>query len=77
MTSPQHELGAHLERVQLLDCTGYPSHTLTLRVDGTVEVRFREGHTALVDPSTRTVLTPGIAVHPDVIEAAAGLRPPG
>lgn len=67
----------HLERVQLLDCTGLASHTLTLLIDGRVEVRFRAGHTALVDPATRTVLTPGVTVHPDIVEAAAGLRPPG
>jgi hypothetical protein len=67
----------HLERVQLLDCTGLASHTLTLLIDGRVEVRFRAGHTALVDPATRTVLTPGITVHPDIVEAAAGLRPRG
>lgn len=67
--------GLPLERVELLDCTGAVSHTLTLLVDGTVEIRFRDGHTARVDPSTRQVLTPGIGVHRDLVDAAAGLRP--
>jgi hypothetical protein len=77
MAIHRYDLSGDLEQVQLLDCTGHPSHTLTLRLDGTVEVRFREGHVALVDPSTKTVLTPGMTVHPDIIETAAGLRPPG
>lgn len=64
-----------LEQVQLLDCTGRVSHTLTLRPDGTVEIRFREGHTALVDPSSGCCLTPGIHLHADLLAAAAGLRP--
>lgn len=64
-----------LERVELLDCTGLASHTLTLLADGTVEIRFAAGHAVLVDPTTRTVLTPGITVHRDLVDAAAGLRP--
>ncbi len=66
-----------LASVQLLDCTGSCTHTLTLRVDGTVEVRFRAGHAALVDPAARRVLTPGVSVHRDLLDAAAGLRPGG
>ena len=65
----------HLERVQLLDCTGAASHTMTLRIDGMVEVRFRAGHVAVVDPVAKVTLTRGMTVPPDVIEAAAGLRP--
>lgn len=64
-----------LERVELLDCTGIARHTLTLLADGTVEIRYAAGHTALVDPVTRTVLTPGMTVHRDLLDAAAGLRP--
>lgn len=64
-----------LERVELLDCTGLPSHALTLLADGTVEIRFAAGHAALIDPIHRTVLTPGITVHSDLVDAAAGLRP--
>lgn len=62
-------------RVQILDCTGLVTHTLTLLVDGMVEIRFRAGHAALVDPVARRVLTPGLTVHPDLLAAAAGLGP--
>jgi len=65
----------HLTHVDLLDCTGRRTHSLVLRADGTVEIRYREGHRALVDPRTRRVLTPGITVPPDLLDAAAGLRP--
>lgn len=64
-----------LERIELLDCTGRTTHTLVLLIDGTVEIRYREGHRAVVDPATRRVLTPTVTVHQDLLDAAAGLRP--
>jgi hypothetical protein len=63
-----------LEEVQLLDCTGQVSHTLTLQPDGMVAIRFNEGHTAIVDPIARRCLTPGMHLHDDLITAAAALR---
>lgn len=67
--------GHHLARVDLLDCTGLVSHTLTLLADGSVEIRFAAGHTARVEPSARRILTPGMHVHDDLMDAAAALRP--
>jgi len=66
---------AWLEQVHLIDCTGQISHTLTLRVDGKVDIRFREGHSAVVDPATRRCLTPGMTLHTDLLAAASALRP--
>jgi hypothetical protein len=65
-----------MERVQLLDCQGRVSHTLTLLLDGCVEVRFAgSGVAAIVDPIHRACLTPGVHIHDDLMDAAAGLRP--
>lgn len=64
-----------LARAELLGCDGQVTHTLVLRVDGTVEIRFAAGHAAVVDPSTRRVLTPGIAVHDELLDTAGALRP--
>jgi hypothetical protein len=66
-----------LEQFEVLDCTGRATHILTLQCDGTVEVRFAAGHRAIVDPVARRVLTPGMTLHPDLVAAAAGLRPHG
>jgi hypothetical protein len=64
-----------MEQVQLLDCTGVVTHTLVLLLDGTVEVRFRSGVTARVDPHRRVCFTPGVHIPGDLYEAAATLRP--
>ena len=64
-----------MERAELLDCTGKVSHTLTLLLDGTVEVRFASGVRAIVDPVRRCCLTPGVVVPPGLYEAAGALRP--
>lgn len=64
-----------MEQVQLLDCSGQVTHTLVLLFDGTVEVRFRSGTRAIIDPVRRRCLTPGITVPADLYEVAGTLRP--
>ena len=65
-----------MEQVQLLDCNGRVTHTLTLLLDGAVEIRFAAGgHRAVVDPVRRTCLTPGMNIHADLMDAASTLRP--
>lgn len=74
-TDPGCGAGLPLARAQLLGCDGRITHTLTLLVDGTVEIRFAEGHRAVVDPRARRVITPGVVVHADLLDAAASLCP--
>lgn len=66
---------AYLHRTVLHDCQGQVSHTMTLLVDGTVAVDFANGQRALIDPTTRTSLTPTVAVPPALMDQAAQLRP--
>lgn len=66
-----------LASAQLLGCDGRVTHTLTLLADGTVEVAFREGHRARVDPVERRTITPGMVVNDELMDAAASLRPYG
>lgn len=66
---------AGLVAEELLDCQGRVTHRLVLEVDGTVSVRFVDrGLTARIDPSTGTVLTPGLHVPPQVVSAARSMR---
>lgn len=51
-----------LETIDVVDCTGHVTHSLTLLIDGTVRITYNGGATAVVDPHTRTVLTPGRVV---------------
>ncbi|HXH57594.1 hypothetical protein [Iamia sp.] len=65
-----------LASAHVLDCQGRITHTLTLEVDGTVSIRFHAGgRVARVDPHTRAVLTPGMAVPEPLLVEAAALRP--
>ncbi len=65
-----------LATAHVLDCQGRTTHVLTLEIDGTVTIAFRSGgHTARVDPRTRTVLTPGMHVADTLMDEAASLRP--
>lgn len=66
------DLDTYLDSAQLLDCNGRVSHTLTLQLDGTVRIRF-SGREAVVDPRTRRNLTPDVAVHDTLVEAACTL----
>lgn len=56
------DLGQYLETVDLIDCTGQVTHTLTLQIDGTVEIAFAGGRRAVADPATRTCTTPGMRI---------------
>ena len=55
-----------LRSTDLMDCSGHVTHRLTLRLDGNVDVTFSSGHTAVVDPATRTCLTPAMTI-PDAL----------
>ena len=66
------DLDAYLESVQLLDCNGHTTHTLTLLVDGRVRIRFG-AREALVDPINRTNLTPGVPLSDTLLDAASTL----
>lgn len=60
---------------ELIDCQGCTTHRLVLEVDGTVTVRFvASGVAARVDPETGTVLTPGVHVPPQVMNAVRAMR---
>jgi hypothetical protein len=55
-----------LRTATIIDCTGQVTHQLTLRIDGTVEVRFANGTAAVADPRSRTSLTTGVPI-PDAL----------
>jgi len=66
---------AGLVTEQIIDCFGQTTHELTLDVDGTVTIRFASGGvTARVDPTHRTILTPGVTVPDQIMDLAVGLR---
>ncbi|MBL8775185.1 MAG: hypothetical protein JNK12_04615 [Acidimicrobiales bacterium] len=69
------DLDQHLHRVQHLDCSGRISHTLTLLIDGTVEISFADGRRARLDPASGTNLTPDVHVPPGLVHQAGQLRP--
>lgn len=59
---------------RLIDCFGQVTHDLTLEYDGTVTLQFAGGHTVRIDPTTRTVLTSGASVEPQLMDLAASMR---
>ncbi|MDE0802164.1 MAG: hypothetical protein OSA99_02455 [Acidimicrobiales bacterium] len=56
------DLDTYLQTSDVFGCHGQVTHTLTLRIDGTVQVRFANGRTAVADPERRTCRTPGITI---------------
>lgn len=66
---------AYLHRSVLHDCQGKVTHTLTLLVDGTVAVDFANGRRAVINPDTRTNLTPAVVVAPALMDQAAQVGP--
>lgn len=67
--------GIPLVTEELIDCFGSLTHRLTLEIDGTVSITFASsGVTARVDPSTRTILTPGVTVPAALMDHAASMR---
>jgi hypothetical protein len=67
------ELDQYLESVDLFDCTGRVTHTLTLQIDGSVRIRTHGGGEVVVDPIRRTALTAGAVVADTLLDAAAQL----
>ena len=66
-----------LTSIDLLDCNGTTTHRLQLEYDGRVTIRFVHGPVAVVDPRTRTNLTPHVTVTPSLMDAAVSLNPIG
>ncbi|MDY7103242.1 MAG: hypothetical protein S0880_18825 [Actinomycetota bacterium] len=64
---------AHLSSTQLLDCEGRATHTLTLLVDGSVQIEA-PAYTCVVDPARRAVVRPGgVRVPSELFDIAATL----
>jgi hypothetical protein len=63
----------YLASVDVLDCTGAATHTLTLQVDGTVRITTPHGVPVVVDPAHRVVLTRGMEVPSTLMDAAVSL----
>lgn len=63
----------YLTSVDVLDCSGRTTHTLTLQIDGTVRISMPSGLEAVVDPTRRLVLTRGVNVPSTLFDAAASL----
>ena len=63
----------YLTSVDVLDCTGKTTHTLTLQMDGNVRISMPTGVVAVVDPHRRTVLTCGVEVPSTLLDAAVSL----
>lgn len=58
----------------VIDRFGQVTHELTLDYDGVVTIRFASsGVIARVDPTHRTILTPGAVVPDQIMDLAAGL----
>ena len=67
------DLSDYLDSTSLLSCTGQVTHELTLLPDGNVEIQIGSV-TALVNPTTRTVLRPkGYRVPDQVMDHASTL----
>ena len=71
------DLEAHLHRMTLLDCDGHASHTFILSIDGSVEIRFRDGRTAHISVAQGENVTPWVNVPSSLLaEALAFGRAP-
>ncbi|MFT4988061.1 MAG: hypothetical protein ACI9BK_000831 [Acidimicrobiales bacterium] len=67
------DLSEYLDSTSLLSCTGSVTHRLTLLPNGNVEIEIG-AVTALVDPTTRTVIRPrGFTIPDQVLDHAATL----
>ena len=67
--------GIPLVTEELIDCFGQVMHRLVLEIDGTVSITFSaSGVTARVDPTTRSVLTPGVNIPPALMDHAVSMR---
>ena len=71
------DLSDYLDSTSLLSCTGAVTHRLTLLPNGNVEIEIGTV-TALVDPTTRTVIRPrGYRVPDQLLDHAATLARTG
>lgn len=68
------DLDAYLQTSDIFDCTGQVTHTLTLRIDGSVQVTFANGCTAVADPHHRACLTAGMTIPEHLWPEIAALR---
>ena len=67
--------GITLVTDELIDCFGQTTHRLVLEIDGTVTISFvASGTKAVIDPTTRAVLTPGVSVPANLLDHAASMR---
>lgn len=64
------DLDAHLHRLTLLDCDGHASHTLVLAIDGSVEIRFRDGRVARINLALGENMTLRVTVAPSLLTEA-------
>jgi hypothetical protein len=60
---------------QALDCFGNVVYQMRLRFDGTVRVTLQSGLTVDVEPSSGTVLTPGVHLDQTIITQCCQFRP--
>lgn len=66
---------SYLHTVVLHDCSGTVSHTLTVLLDGHVQIDFANGRRAVIDPTTKQNLTPQVPVPDALMDQAAQVRP--
>lgn len=66
-------LDRYLASSTILDCTGRVTHTLILRPDGRVTVRFSSGVEGIVCLHERRCITRGVIVDETVLHAALAL----
>ena len=64
------ELDHYLTQMALLGCDGETSHTLILALDGSVEIRFRDGRRANVDVRNGINLTHSVVLPNTLLQEA-------
>ena len=64
------DIDSYLHRMTLLDCDGQASHTLILALDGSVEIRFRDGRTAHISVAQGENTTPWVNVPSSLLAEA-------
>lgn len=57
----------------IIGCDGTITHELVVELDGTVAVRDAHGHRVVVDPRTRTQVTPTPTLSRGLLDAACAL----
>lgn len=67
-------LDSYLRTSDVFGCNGQVTHTLTLQIDGSVQVAFASGRVAVTDPERRTCLTPGVTIPDSLWPEIAAIR---